>query len=62
MSYTTEYHRSRCVHYITINSQFRSTGESVSTFKRELRSLAEFGNFEGTQVMLRDRLMCGINH
>ena len=38
------------------------TGESVTTFISELRSLAEFCNFGDTlEVMLRDRRVCGIN-
>ena len=34
----------------------------VSTYIAELRSLAEYWNFEGTlEVMPKDRLVCGIN-
>ncbi|XP_071846052.1 uncharacterized protein [Apostichopus japonicus] len=44
------------------NSRFRQAGESVSSFVAELRSLAEFCNFgDALNIMLRDRLVCGIN-
>ena len=53
---------SEIVQRFRFNSRFRHPGESVSMFVSELRSLAEHCNFENTlEVMLRDRLVCGIN-
>ena len=44
------------------NSRIRKPGESVAAFVSELRALAEFCNFGDTlEVMLRDRIVCGIN-
>ena len=44
------------------HSRSRLPGESVATFVAELRSLLEFRNFGDTlDVMIRDRLVCGIN-
>ena len=54
---------SEMVQRFQFNSRFRHPGESVSMFVSELRSLAEHCNFENTlEVMLRDRLVCGINN
>ncbi len=44
-------------------SRVRKPGETVATFVSELRSLAEFCNFNNTlDDMLRDRIVCGINN
>ena len=44
-------------------SRSRKSGETVATFVSELRSIAEYCNFGATlDVMLRDRLVCGINN
>ena len=53
---------SEIVQQLQFNSRFRHPGESVSMFVSELHSLSEHCNFENTlEVMLRDRLLCGIN-
>ena len=53
---------SEIVQRFRFNSQFRRTGESVSTYIAELRALAEFCNFGDTlNLIIRDRLVCGIN-
>ena len=53
---------SEIIQCFKFNSRFCHSGKSVSAYKAELRSLAEFWNFEGTlEVMLKDRLVCGIN-
>ena len=53
---------SETVQRARFNSRSRKPGESVATFVAELRSLAEFCNYGATlEVMLRDRLTCGIN-
>ncbi len=45
------------------HSRVRKPGETVATFVSELRSLAEFCNFNNTlDDMLRDRIVCGINN
>ena len=62
----TEHHSpapSEIVQRYKFHSRFRKPGESIATFVSELRSLAEFCNFEGNQLenQLRDRLVCGVN-
>ena len=53
---------SEIVERFKFHSRSRKPGESVATFVAELRSLAEFCNFNDTlEVMLRDRIVCGIN-
>ena len=53
---------SEIVERYRFHSLSRRPGESVSTFVSELRSLSEFCNFGGSlDVMIRDRLVCGIN-
>ncbi len=53
---------SEIVQRYKFHSRFRKAGESIATFMSELRSLAEFCNFEDTlEAMLRDRLVCGVN-
>ena len=53
---------SEIVQRYKFHSRFRQPGESVATFVAELRSLAEFCNFQQTlDDMLRDRVVCGIN-
>ena len=53
---------SEIVERCKFHSRFRRPGESVATFVAELRSLSEFCNFGDTlEVMIRDRLVCGIN-
>ena len=46
---------SEIVQQFCFNSRFRRSGQSVSTYIAELRALAEFN------IMIRDRLVCGIN-
>ena len=54
---------SEIVQRCEFNSRVRQSGESISTFVSLLRSLAEHCNFGASlQVMLRDRLVCGINN
>ena len=53
---------SEIIQRFRFNSRFRQSGESVSTYIAELRALAEFCNFgESLNLMIRDRLVCGIN-
>ena len=53
---------SEIVEQFKFHSRSCRQGESVATFVAELRSLAEFCNFKDTlEVMLRDRIICGIN-
>ena len=53
---------SEIVERFKFHSYCRKAGESVATFISELRSLAEFCNFEDTlEAMLRDWIVCGIN-
>ena len=53
---------SEIVERFKFHSRTRRPGESVGVFVAELRSLAEFCNFRDTlEVMLRDRIVCGIN-
>ena len=53
---------SEIVQRFRFNSRFRKPSESVSTYVAELRALAEYCNFGDTlTLMLRDRLVCGIN-
>lgn len=48
-------------HY-KFNSKVQKSGESVSMFVAELHAIAALCNFKGTlEVMLRDRIVCGIN-
>ena len=52
---------SEIVQRFKFNTRTRKPGESVANFVAELRALAEFCNFgETLEVMLRDRLVCGI--
>ena len=52
---------SEIVQRFKFNSRFRRPGESVSSYVAKLRVLAEFCNFGGSlELMLRDRLVCGI--
>ena len=54
---------SEIVQRYEFNSRVRQSGESISTFVSQLRSLAEHCNFGALlQVMLRDRLVCGISN
>ena len=54
---------SEIVQRFKFNSRSRRPGESVSSYVAELRSLAEYCNFGDTlELMLRDRLVCGINN
>ena len=53
---------SQIVQRYKFHSRFRKPSESVSTFLSELRALSKSGNFgETLDVMLRNRLVCGIN-
>ena len=53
---------SEIVERFKFNSRIRKSGESVSTYVAELRALAANCNFKDTlDVMLRDRIVCGIN-
>ena len=54
---------SEIVQRCKFNSRVRQSGESISMFVSQLRSLAEHCNFgPSLQAMLRDRLVCGINN
>ena len=53
---------SEIVERFKFHSRVRKPGESVAAYVAELRSLTEFCNFgERLEVMIRDRLVCGIN-
>ena len=53
---------SEIIQQFRFNSRFCRSGESVSTYIAQLRALAEFCNFgESLNLMIRDRLVCGIN-
>ena len=53
---------SEIVQRFKFNTRVRQPGESVATFVSELRAISETCNFGNTlEVMLRDRLVCGIN-
>ena len=53
---------SEIVERCKFHGRYRRPGESIATFVAELRSLSEFCNFgETLEVMIRDRLVCGIN-
>ena len=53
---------SEIVQRFKFNSRIRKPGESVSVYVAELRALAADCNFNDTlDVMLRDRMVCGIN-
>ena len=53
---------SEIVERFKFHSRVRKSGESVSAFVSELRSMSKFCNFGATlEDMLRDRLVCGIN-
>ena len=55
--------RSEIVQRFKFNSRTRKQEESVSTFIAELRKQSELCNFRNMlDDMLRDRLVCGINH
>ena len=54
---------SEIVQRFKFHSRVWKPGESVSTFVAELHTLATSCNFGDTlDIMLRDRIMCGINH
>lgn len=55
--------RSETVQRSRFNSCFRKQGETVATFVAELQLLTEYCNFGASlDVMIRDRLVCGINN
>ena len=46
----------------TFNTRFRKPGESIAAYIAELRAIAQFCNYGNTlDLMLRDRLVCGVN-
>ena len=52
---------SEIVERFKFHTRSQKPGESVATFMAELRSLAEFCNFQDTlEVMLYDRIVCWI--
>ena len=52
---------SEIVQRYKFHTRFREPSESVATYVSELRSIAEYCNFDATlDAMLRDRLVCGI--
>ena len=53
---------SETVQRFKFHTRCRRQGESVAIYISELRALAEFCNFANLEEMLRDRLVCGINH
>ena len=55
--------RSEIVERFHFNSRIRKPTETVGTFVAELRRLSEFcGYVPNLETMLRDRMVCGINH
>ena len=53
---------SEIVQHYKFNSRIWQDGESVAVYVSELRVLAQYCNFgETLEVMLRDRIVCGIN-
>ena len=53
---------SEIVQRYKFNTRCRQPSESIATFMSEVRAIAEHCNFGQTlDVMLRDRLVCGIN-
>ena len=54
---------SQIVQRFRLNSRVRKQGESVAEYVAELRNLSEYCDY-GDHVfpMLRDRLVCGVNH
>jgi hypothetical protein len=52
---------SKIVERFKFHSCSTKPGESVATYVAELRSLSEFCNGDTLEVMIRDRLVCGIN-
>ena len=48
---------------VKFSSRVRNANESVSMFVAELRKLTEYFEYgDSLNNMLRDRLVCGINH
>ena len=57
--------RSVVVHRFNFNTRSRKTAESIADYIAALRELAlncNFGSQERLEEMLRDRLICGVNH
>ncbi len=54
---------SEIVQQYRFHSRFRKTGETVATYVSKLRAVAQNCNYKDTlDDMLRDRLVCRINH
>lgn len=53
--------RSEIVQRYKFNTRNRRPGESIATYLAELRALEEHCKYEDLHVMLRDRLVCGVN-
>jgi len=54
---------SEIVQRFKFHTRFRQSGETVAQYVAALRAQAEYCNFGATlEVMLRDRIVCGINH
>lgn len=54
--------QSEIVQRYKFNSRNRRSGESIATYIAELRALGEHCNYTDLHVMLRDRLVCGVNN
>ena len=51
-----------CMYRTKLNLSTHQDGESVVVYVSELRTIAQYCNCGGTlEVMLRDRIVCGIN-
>ena len=53
---------SSIVQRFRFNTRQRASNESIATYVAALRRLAEHCNFSDLNEMLRDRLVCGVNH
>ena len=53
---------SSIVQHFKFNTRIRKSGESIATYVAELRAIGEHCDFGDTlDLMIRDRLVCGIN-
>ena len=53
---------SSIVQRFRFNTRQRASNESIATYVAALRHLAEHCNFSDLNEMLRDKLVCGVNH
>ena len=55
--------RNPIVERFQFNMRYKKTGESVSQYMAELRRLSQYCEYnDSLDSILRDRLVCGINH